>query len=210
MCETPSPARRNRPAASGPNRDIPHAGFRSAQPAGAAAATAQAGPRLSGWPRQLTWGDFRDIQSRPQGESEDARISIGFRPGRLTYVQENGEHRLGDVEFRMVLNSGGSWAVVSAKTDTLLAHEQGHYDIVGLCYRDLVTEIRGLRGSSRRRLILEVRRVMREHDQRADTLTRQYDSQQETQHGRDSARQQAWEQQISSCRSSGARLTPPA
>jgi hypothetical protein len=51
---------------------------------------------------------------------------------------------------------------------------------------------------------------MREHDQRADTLTRQYDSAEETQHGRNSARQQAWEQQISNCRQSGSRLTPPA
>ena len=208
MCETPSPARRNRPAASGSSRDIPHGGFRSAQPAGAAAA-AQGGPRLSGWPRQLSWGDFRDIQSRPREASEDARISVGFRPGRLTYVEENGTHRLGDVAFRMVLNSGGSWVVVAAKTPALLAHEQGHYDIVGLCYRDLVNEISGLRESSRRRLILDVRRVMREHDQRADTLTRQYDSQQETQHGRNVARQQAWERQIRACRSSGARLTPP-
>ncbi|MCU7937638.1 MAG: ferric iron reductase [Candidatus Thiodiazotropha sp. (ex Dulcina madagascariensis)] len=81
MCETPSPVRTNRPVPSGPSRDLPHAGFSSAQPVGAGASTAQAGPTLSGWPRQLAWSDFRDIQSRPQGESEDARISIGFRPG---------------------------------------------------------------------------------------------------------------------------------
>ncbi|MCU7920864.1 MAG: DUF922 domain-containing protein [Candidatus Thiodiazotropha sp. (ex Dulcina madagascariensis)] len=134
---------------------------------------------------------------------------MGFRPGRLVYVQEGGEFRLGEVEFSMVLNAAGSWVVVSAKTTTLLAHEQGHFDIVGLCYRDLVAEIRTLRDRSRRRLILAVRRVMREHDQRAETLTREYDSQQQTNHGRDSVRQQAWESQIQACRQSGAPLTVP-
>ncbi|MES9861025.1 MAG: DUF922 domain-containing protein [Candidatus Thiodiazotropha sp. LLP2] len=208
MCESPSPARTNRPVASGTNPDTPHAGFTTAQPAGGT--IPQGGPHLSGWPRQLTWGDFRDIQSRPQGESEDARISMGFRPGRLSVVEEGGQHRLGDVEFRMVLNGRGSWVVASAKSDDLLDHEQGHYDIVGLCYRDLVNEARRLRERSRNRLIRAVSRVMRAHDQRADTLTRQYDSAEETDHGQNSTRQQAWLQQILTCRTSGAQLTPPA
>ncbi|MCU7931089.1 MAG: DUF922 domain-containing Zn-dependent protease [Candidatus Thiodiazotropha sp. (ex Codakia rugifera)] len=209
MCENPSPARNNRPVPAVPSADIPHAGFRSAQTEGAGASSGQPGPTLVGWPRQLTWSDFSDIQNRPQGESEDARISMGFRPGRLTYVQENSEYRLGEVEFRMVLNASGSWVVVSGKTAVLLAHEQGHYDIVGLCYRDLVAEIRTLRDSSRRRLIVAVRRVMREHDQRAESLTRQYDSEQQTDHGRNSTRQQAWERQIQACRQSATQLTAP-
>jgi hypothetical protein len=111
------------------------------------------------------------------------------------------------MEFSMVLNAGGSWVVTSAKTAELLAHEQGHYDIVGLCYRDLVAEARSLRGASRNRLMLEVRRVMREHDQRAESLTREYETQ--TEHGRNRANQQAWQSQIQSCRQSGAPLTAP-
>lgn len=207
MCENPSPARSNRPVPAGPSPDIAHAGYRSTQPEGAAAAPAQPGPTLTGWPRQLTWSDFRDIDSRPSGESEDARISMGFRPGRIRTVQDGSEHRLGEMEFSMVLNAGGSWVVTSAKTAELLAHEQGHYDIVGLCYRDLVAEARSLRGASRNRLMLEVRRVMREHDQRAESLTREYETQ--TEHGRNRANQQAWQSQIQSCRQSGAPLTAP-
>jgi hypothetical protein len=171
--------------------------------------TAQGGPYLTGWPRALTWDDFRDIQSRPSGESEDATIDMELRPGRLRVVEEGGRHRLGDVVFRMVLNGGGSWVVTSAKSSELLQHEQGHYDIVGLCYRDLVNEARCLSESSRNRLIRAVRRVMREHDQRADTLTRQYDAPDETNYGQNSDRQRVWLQQIANCRSSGSRLTPP-
>lgn len=207
MCDNPSPARSNRPVPPGPSPDIAHAGFGSAQPQGAAASAGQPGPTLTGWPRQLAWSDFNDIQSRPSGESEDARISMGFRPGRLRVVQEGTEHRLGEMAFAMVLNAAGSWVVVSAKTTQLLAHEQGHYDIVGLCYRDLVAQARTLRGATRNRLILEMRRVMREHDQRAESLTRVYETQ--TEHGNNQAYQQAWQRQIAASRQSGAPLTAP-
>ncbi|MET0122860.1 MAG: DUF922 domain-containing protein [Candidatus Thiodiazotropha sp. 6PLUC9] len=209
MCESPSPARINRPVASGANPDTPHAGFSATQPAGGGA-TAQGGPSLSGWPRQLTWDDFREVQSRPRGESEDATIAMQLRPSRLRFVVEGGQHRIGDVEFRMVLNNGNTWVVTSAKSSELLNHEQGHYDIVGLCYRDMVNEIRALRESSRNRLVRAVRRVMGAQDQRADSLTRTYDSQEETNHGLNSSRQEAWSRQIQSCRSSGTRMTTPA
>ncbi|MBT3091681.1 MAG: hypothetical protein KME58_02070 [Candidatus Thiodiazotropha sp. (ex Lucina pensylvanica)] len=132
---------------------------------------------------------------------------MGFRPGRVRVVEEASEHRLGEMEFEMVLNAAGSWAVVSAKTAELLAHEQGHFDIVGLCYRDLVAEARTLRGRSRNRLLLAMRQAMREHDQRAESLTREYETQ--TEHGRNQANQQAWQRQIAACRQSGMQLTAP-
>ncbi len=207
MCDNPSPARNNRPVPPGPSPDIAHAGFGSAQPQGAAGSPGQPGPILSGWPRQLAWSDFRDIQSRPRGEHEDARISMGFRPGRVRVVEEESEHRLGEMEFAMVLNPAGSWVVATSKTAELLAHEQGHFDIVGLCYRDLTAEARTIRGSSRNRLLLEMRRIMREHDQRAESLTREYETQ--TEHGRNQANQQAWQRQMATSRQSGLPLTAP-
>ena len=130
---------------------------------------------------------------------------MGFRPGRLRVIQEESEYRLGEMEFEMVLNGAGSWVVVSAKTPELLAHEQGHYDIVGLCYRDLVAEARTLRGTTRNRLVRAMRRLMREHDQRAESLTRVYETQ--TEHGRNQAYQQAWQRQITASRQSGSPLT---
>jgi hypothetical protein len=210
MCETSSPARRNIPTAPGPRPDMPNAGFRSAQPEGTGVPAASPGPRLTGWPRSLTWDDFPEISSRPAGESEDAQIAVEMRPGRLAYIQEDGEYRLGEMDFNTVINRNATWVVGSARTDELLAHEQGHYDIGGLCYRDMVAEIRGLRNARRRQLILDVRRIMEEHDQRADALSASYDSQEQTDHGRNRSRQQAWEQQISQCRQSGAALTIPS
>ncbi|MET0026323.1 MAG: DUF922 domain-containing protein [Candidatus Thiodiazotropha sp.] len=210
MCEASSPARRNLPTAPGPRPDPPHGGFRSAQPEGADAPAASPTPHLTGWPRDLAWDEFREISSRPAGESEDAQISVELRPGRLNFIQENGEYRLGDVAFNTMIKRNQSWAVGSARTDELLAHEQGHYDIAGLCYRDMVAEIRGLRNTQRNALVLDIRRVMGSHDQRADLLSQDYDSEEQTDHGRNRSRQQAWEQQISQCRQSGVPLTAPA
>jgi hypothetical protein len=123
-------------------------------------------------------------------------------------VEENSEYRLGEMEFNILVVRAQSWVVESEKTDDLLAHEQGHYDIVGLCNRDMVAEARTLRGSSRNGLIREVRRVMTEHDQRADGLSDQYDV--DTEHGRNETHQQAWLEQISASRESGEPLLAPS
>ena len=96
-----------------------------------------------------------------------------------------------------------------SKSSALLAHEQGHYDIVGLYYRDLITELQRLRISSQCELAREVSRIMGQYDQLADTLSDEYDSSQETDHGRNFGRQQAWETQIQNCMQSGTRLTAP-
>jgi hypothetical protein len=64
--------------------------------------TPQAGPRLIGWPGQLSWSDFTNLQTRPEGESEDASIAMQMRPGELHFLQEGGQHRFGDVEFNMI------------------------------------------------------------------------------------------------------------
>ncbi len=207
MCEGQSPARSNNPALESPPGSPPHAGFRSAQPQGVTVSTA--GPTLSGWPRQIVWSEFRDFRSRPSGTSEDAQVAVELRPSRISVERDNGQFKLGNVTFRMGVNRQDSWVVADQKSTALLAHEQGHYDIVGLFYRDLIAELQRLRASSQNQLAREVRRIMGQYDQLADTLSDEYDSSQETDHGRNSGRQQAWETQIQNCMQSGTRLTAP-
>ncbi len=207
MCEGQSPARSNNPALESPPGSPPHAGFKSAQPQGVTVSTA--GPTLSGWPRQIAWSEFRDLGSRPGGASEDAQIAVELRPSRLAIERENGQFKLGNVTFRMVVNRPDSWVVTGQKSTTLLEHEQGHYDIVGLCYRDLIAELQRLRANSKSQLAREVRLLMGQYDRLADTLSKEYDSKQETDHGRNSSRQQAWETQIQNCMQSGTTLTAP-
>ena len=207
MSDNPSPARSNNPAPATPPGNSPRAGFRSAQPLGTGTTTT--GPSLTGWPLAIGWSEFTDRASRPTGESEDAQISVQLEGQEVKVVREKGRFRLGDSELPMVIDATGSWVVKDKKSAALLAHEQGHFDIAGLCYRDMVVELRKLREKSPARLGRATKRVMDKHDKRGDGLSDLYDSKDETNHGLNKKRQEAWDAQISACKASGKPLTRP-
>ncbi|MGH8498652.1 MAG: DUF922 domain-containing protein [Methylococcales bacterium] len=207
MSDLQSPALSNSPILVSPPGSPPYAGFRSAQPEGLSTSTG--GPSLSGWPRKIAWNEFRDIGSRPAGESEDAQISVEMSPGKVNIEKENGQFKLGKVTFKMIVKKSESWVVKNQKSDALKAHEQGHYDIAGLFYRDLMTMLGNLRTSSVDDLGSETNRLMAEYDQLADTLSDQYDSLTETNHGLNATRQQVWEKRIQDCIQNGTQLTAP-
>jgi hypothetical protein len=208
MGDGQSPALSNSPILDSPPGSPPYAGFRSPHPEGVSTSTG--GPTLSGWPRQISWSEFREISSRPDGGSEDAQISVELQAERNVSVErENGQFKLGRVTFKIIVKRAESWVVGSQKSDTLRAHEQGHYDIVGLFYRDLMTALRNLRANSVADLGTETNRLMGEYDQLADAMSDKYDSVQETNHGVNTARQQAWEKQIRDCMQNGTKITAP-
>lgn len=205
MCDTQSPARGNNPALTNSQGSSSHAGFRSASPQGTGAATT--GPSLAGWPRQIAWDEFRDVNHRPQGVNEDAQIYAELVPGRFRYVQEDGQYRLGEMAMRLTVRRGRSWVVRSRKSDALLSHEQGHFDITGLIYRGMLPELRTLRESSPRRLAAELRRILREYNTETQQFSNLYDEESETNHGRDAGRQQEWESLIRDCIRNNTPLT---
>lgn len=201
-----SPILSNSPILDSPLGSPPYAGFRSAHPEGVSTSTG--GPTLSGWPRNIAWSEFKEVSSRPDGESEDAQISVELGAEKKVSVErENGQFKLGKVTFKMTVKKAESWAVGSQKSDTLLAHEQGHYDIVGLFYRDLMTALRSLRENSVSDLGSETNRLMQEYDQLADAMSDKYDA--ETNHGLNTTRQQTWEKQIQDCIKNGTKMTTP-
>ena len=208
MGDIQSPARSNNPGPATPPGNAPYAGFRDAQPLGTGGA-GTTGPTLTGWPRDLGWSEFSDRNSRPAGESEDAQVSVQLQGSEVTVVRENGRFRLGDSELPMAVDKADSWVVKDKKSAALLAHEQGHYDIAGLCYRDMVNALRKLREKSPARLGRAVKRVMDKHDTRGDDLSDLYDSKAETDHGQNQKRQAAWETQIGACKTSGMPMTKP-
>ncbi|MEW7989879.1 MAG: DUF922 domain-containing protein [Candidatus Thiodiazotropha sp.] len=208
MYRHPSPAQTNRPGPAAPSEYTPHAGFASAQPEGADVPPAQPGPALVGWPRTIAWSEFRDINKRPKGETENAQISVGLRHGKVKTVEEHGEYKLGEMEFKIIVKKAESWVVKSEKTEQLLVHEQGHYDIAGLCYRDFLAAVRALQEDSRNELLRQVNGLMAEHGQRAVSLSDEYDV--DTEHGLNQTQQQSWLNQIAASRESGTPLTAPA
>jgi hypothetical protein len=208
MPDDQSPALSNSPIPDSPPGSTPYGGFRSAQPEGLSTSTG--GPSLSSWPRKIAWSEFKEVGSRPDGESEDAQISVELGAEKNVSVErENGRFKLGKVTFKMTVKESESWVVGSQKSDALLAHEQGHYDIAGLFYRDLMTVLQGLRENSGYDLGSEVNRLMQEYDKLADDMSDKYDSSLETNHGLNAVRQQAWEKQIQDCIKNGTKMTAP-
>ena len=186
----------------------PNAGFEARGHLGKGDASV-AGPRLTGWPRQIAWSEFREVATRPSGESEDAQIDTQtLQPERVGVAREQGQFRLGNFTVKLSVIRGNSWVVAAQKSDPLLAHEQGHFDITGLVARDLVKALGALRVSTTDELQREVSRLFETYDAWAKSLSKQYDE--ETNHGRNTKSQSDWESRIQTCIRQGTSLgTPP-
>lgn len=188
--------------------NTPRGGFIDQKPVGAKTGGSGGGPVLSGWPRTIRWNEFRDVESRPEGEEEDAQIHTEVvQPERVRIAREDGRLRLSNYRVRVRVLRSGSWVVTGAKSDTLKAHEQGHFDITGLTARDMVAELRALRADSADELQQEVSRIIEEAGELGSTLTEQYDD--DTDHGRLPERQQAWQDHLQQSSESGDKLTGP-
>jgi hypothetical protein len=99
--------------------------------------------------------------------------------------------------------------VTGQKSDTLLAHEQGHFNITGLVARDLVKALGALRVATTDELQREVSRLYQAYDGWAKDLSKKYDD--ETNHGRNTKSQADWESRIRTCMQQGTSLgVPPA
>lgn len=186
----------------------PKAGSRSPIPLGKSDGEVP-GPRLSGWPRQISWNEFRDVASRPAGEKEDAQIDTQTQqPERVGVAREQGQFRLGSFMAKLIVIRDNSWVVASQKNATLLTHEQGHFDITGLVARDLVKALGALRVSTTDELQREVSRLYAAFDAWAKSLSKQYDD--ETNNSRNAKIQAEWEARIRTCMQQGTSLgTPP-
>lgn len=207
----PYPYERDAPEACNP----PLAGFKDAAPLGAGskggAGKGGAGPTLRGWPRAIAWTEFRDLAERPEGEHENAQIKAeGIQPPRAEVAREDGRLRLAAYEVRVVVNRELSWVVTGTKTDVLLDHEQGHFDIQGLTTRDMVAALAALRADNADDLQNEVSRIIAQAQTDGQAMSDLYDSEAETDHGRDQVRQARWNEAIRAARDGGTALVPPS
>lgn len=163
------------------------------------------GPRLKGWPRTITWQEFRAISTRPSGENEDAQIETTVvQPNRVSIVQEQRRLRLGNYEGTLQIVRNNSWVVATHKTEKLLEHEQGHFDITGLCARDLMKALGNLRADTAEELQQEVTRLYEAYDAWGDKLSEQYDE--ETNRSRNEAAQRDWNARIRTAIQQGTSL----
>lgn len=133
--------------------------------------------------RIVGWEDF---QSSPQTGTE-AVASTSTSLG-LSYQLKDGE-----LTFNITCNfqKTKSWGLM--KTDYILAHEQGHFDITELCARHLYQELTAY-NFDRRNFKADLTRIYNSVVAEKEALQNTYD--QETDHSRNRKVQSEWLQRI--------------
>lgn len=189
----------------------PDAGFGGPGPVGLDSGSG--GPAslvLNGWPRALTWDDFRELGSRPADAAGDENAQIHSdvnQPGRVRVSREDGQPRVSSLSVTISIVRADTWVVRSAKTAELLSHEQGHYDITGLSGRDMGNEILAARAGTIEDLQQQITDIIERYRQQAQELNTRYDT--ETGGGRNRDAQRRWDERIRGSISGGTPFSAP-
>jgi Bacterial protein of unknown function (DUF922) len=189
----------------------PSAGWTDSGPIGLDAGSGTTAPvslQISGWPRSISWDEFKELPARPPDETEDAQIhSEVDQPSRVGVVREHGVFRVTSLTVTLRTVSEDNWVVTAQKSDDLLSHEQGHYDITGLTGRDMGNEIVAVRAHSRADLQTKVTQIIEKYRRLAKALSGRYDT--ETDHSRNGQAQERWDDAIHAAMKSGDPFSGP-
>ena len=83
----------------------------------------------------IGWPEFTSVPARPAGVQEDAEIKVNSAVSYRTR-RRGSAVSIVDATVNIVTVTAESWVVSDKKTDPLLKHEQGHYDITALGTRE--------------------------------------------------------------------------
>jgi hypothetical protein len=110
--------------------------------------TQQVLAHVSGFPRDLTWADFRRVPQSmmpPYYAHVATRLTATHADAQL---DPDGSYRWKRIQVNAIIDAASTWVVDSwlqhapaAQMAYLLQHEQGHLDICGLIARDLCREL---------------------------------------------------------------------
>ncbi len=147
-------------------------------------------------PTRIMWSHFREVDSIP-GTSEEAQINPQMSPMNNVSPMRtaNGRFRLPNLTITVGLNMLETMVRRSAtKTNELLQHEQGHYDLLILVCRVMARELESIEEASFQDLASRVQEVKSLHDARAESIDSEYDRQ--TDHHRNRPAQSRWDAAI--------------
>ena len=148
---------------------------------------------LNGFDYSVSWSDFTDIPIRPQGVNEDAEIRTHF-PHSYDFGSKKKAIIVAKAEVNISTISADCWVVSSKKTDYLLKHEQGHYDIMALGAREFYNKILTLTAADENKLEKKIKDLNAQIQAKVNKVNKRYDSQ--TNHSLDASMQQTWDKQI--------------
>lgn len=133
--------------------------------------------------RLLTWADFKSAPIRGTEAVASTSTSLGlaykFQNGKLLY------------EITCSFSKTKSWGLL--KTDYILAHEQGHFDITEIYARKLYQALAGYKASGRNNQ-QEINRLYQQIVKEKEHFQNLYDGQ--TDHSRSKKSQANWEEII--------------
>ena len=134
--------------------------------------------------RKLTWDDFK---SRPDNNSTNAALTSSKITFKYSYDSDKGfNYTIG-----CLFEKNGSWGRV--KTDYILSHEQGHFDIAEIYARKLNKIIKAYSfnpATAQKEVPAIYEKIMKE----LAAMQNQYDS--ETDFSRNREQQAAWSEKI--------------
>ncbi len=88
--------------------------------------------------RLLTWDDFAGDPDRSSPHDANTYWHLSYSYQGLGFKGDTANIRT--FSFTLRLNEKLSWVKKANKTDHLLKHEQGHFDIGLLCQRELISQ----------------------------------------------------------------------
>ena len=153
----------------------------------------------------LAWGDFQGAQPANAGQQmEAAYIVTTIKMSAGTYVDRNGSSGYvgfyTDIVVANYMNPNKSWVLAPAASASVLAHEQGHFDLSEVYRRKAaqMIEVTRFYGSEpyavQQQLYDRFAEIRDEIHLQASLATNRYDD--ETCHGLDAAAQARWLEQI--------------
>jgi hypothetical protein len=171
---------------------------------------------LTGWPKTLSENDFPGKKTAPPSTNNrvgydllaetDASFSSN---GTTTGQADDGTWKVTKAVVAVTFSRIGSWMLESVKKDPkqkplTLAHEQGHFDMLGLVAREFERKLAALTGDSDSDVQSNYKTLETEMSTKIDTLNDTYDAQ-VSRNGtatQQAARQKAWLNAIALCKAS--------
>jgi hypothetical protein len=157
---------------------------------------------LIGLKRTLTWDNYTSVDQSREDPWAAATKSV-VSPKGLAVLRKSKDKVVVDPDKLVVeasVDKTQSWVVEDQKSDDLLKHEQGHYDINALGARDLHTDLLALEAET----VKELQQAMNDLKTQTQALIDQVDGIYEddancgTKHGRKTSNQTQWNMRIKS------------
>lgn len=148
--------------------------------------------RVTGWPSQLRWDQYRPVEAAPDGSNHGAKTAISLiTPKELPTQIMGTQVGLGPFDMAVQLDGSKTWVIKEKQIEALLRHEQVHWDIAGLLGHEMAHNLEALRGPTRRHLNDKVKSELKSIQKKFDEYQDKYDR--ETESGSNAAKQAYWE-----------------